>query len=75
MKIKSYYSEPTMVSFLDADEYENIERIYGIAYNDVIICSCCGGVFNIVDVIEMAEENDIKFEEHDWVSFNDYIAV
>lgn len=74
MEIKSYYNEPTMVSFLDEDEDGNIERIYGIAYNEVIICSCCG-VFLITSVIEMAEENDIEFEEYDWVPFNDYIAV
>lgn len=74
MKIKSYYSEPTMVSFLDEDEYGNSEKIYGIAYNDVIICSCCGGVFNITHVIEMAEEKDIEFEEYDWVPFTDCIA-
>lgn len=74
MEIKSYYNEPTMVSFLDEDEDGNIERIYGIAYNDVIICSCCGGVFLITRVIEMAEENDIEFEEHDWIPFTEYIA-
>ena len=74
MKIKSYYGEPTMVSFLDKDDEDNIERIYGIAYNDVIICSCCGGVFLISEVIEMAEENDIEFEEYDWVPFTDYIS-
>lgn len=74
MEIKSYYNEPTMVSFLDEDEDGNIERIYGIAYNEVIICSCCGGVFLITSVIEMAEENDIEFEEYDWVPFTDYIS-
>lgn len=74
MEIKSYYEEPTMVSFVAKDEEDNIEIIYGIAYNDVIICSCCGGVFPITELIEMAEENDIEFEEYDWVPFTDYIA-
>ena len=74
MEIKSYYEKPTMVSFFDLDEGENFGKIYGIAYNDVIICSCCGGVFPITEVIEMAEENDIEFEEYDWVPFTDYIA-
>jgi hypothetical protein len=74
MEIKSYYNEPTMVSFLYGDEDDNIERIYGIAYNDVIICSCCGGIFLITEVIETAEENDIEFEEYDWVPFTDYIS-
>ena len=74
MKIKSHYNEPTMVSFLEDDGYGNIEIVYGIAYGDVIICSCCGGVFPIAEVIEMAKEKDIEFDEYDWVPFTDYIA-
>lgn len=74
MEIKPYYNEPTIVSFLEEYEDGSIDIVYGIAYNEVIICSCCGGVFLISKVMEMAEENDIEFEEHDWVSFTDYIS-
>ena len=74
MEIKFYYEKPTMVSFLEEYEDGSIDRAYGIAYGDVIICSCCGGVFPIAEVIEMAEENDIEFEEHDWIPFTDYIS-
>ena len=74
MKIKEYYDLPTMVSFRQYYEYGEVERIYGIAYMDFIICACCGGRFNIAELIaDEADGDDLGFEELDWVSFNEYI--
>ena len=79
-KIKSYYSVPTMVSFIDPDsevEEGTVNVIYGIAFQDYIICGCCGGVFNIENLIEdfeaMGKDFDPEFEELDWVPFDEYI--
>ena len=53
---KDYYEKPTQVLFLDfesiADGAEGIRYIGGIAYQDEIICGCCGGIFSIKELIE-----------------------
>ena len=74
MKIKEYYELPTMVKFKQYYEDGGDEIIYGIAYQDYIICACCGGRFNISELIA-DEKDDIvsDFEEIEWVSFNEYI--
>ena len=42
--MKFYYDEPKQVKFLeDVGDGETVEH-YGIAYQDVIICGCCGGI-------------------------------
>ena len=74
MKIKEYYDYPTMVKFKQFYEDGEEEVIYGIAYMDFVICSCCGGRFNIAVLI--ADEADgiiTEFEEIEWVSFNEFI--
>ena len=48
-----YYTSPCQVRFYDGFEY-----VGGIAYLDYIICGCCGGIFYIKDVIEMAKDSD-----------------
>ena len=74
----SFYVEPTMVKFLDPNyfeddvNYENSESeneywLSGIAYKDEIICGCCGGVFNIEELIEDYGEEKLKFEELGWI--------
>lgn len=42
-----FFEAPTQIKFLDEDE--NI--LGGIAYHDFIICGCCGGVFEVGDVV------------------------
>ena len=62
-----YYSGPTQVRF-----YDGMDFVGGIAYHDYIICGCCGGIFSIQDVIEMAKANGIHFDdaivELEWTS-------
>ena len=50
--MKTYFEKPTQVMFVD----EEGTNQFGIAYEDYIICGCCGGVFYIEDVIDNAPE-------------------
>ena len=51
--MKFYYDEPKQVKFLeDVGDGETVEH-YGIAYQDVIICGCCGSIVHADDVIEI----------------------
>lgn len=57
---KSYYC-PTQVKFLDDEE----DIQYGIAFEDKIICACCGGIYEL-DEVEILTELD-------WADFRDTI--
>lgn len=69
--MKKFYGEPTQVLFVDAEG----TRCSGIAYRDEIICGCCGGIFNIEDVIEFAPEYvQHPIHEYDrWIDISDEI--
>lgn len=52
---KDYYEKPTQVMFIDINESYDRETpkiIGGIAYQDEIICGCCGSIFSIEELIE-----------------------
>ena len=66
---KTYFDRPTQVVFADPDNPG--EWLTGIAYHDEIICACCGGVFNIDDVIEMAETDGVKCAIYEYSEWND----
>ncbi len=66
---KSYFDRPTQVGFADPDNPG--DWLVGIAYRDEIICGCCGGVFNIDDVIEMATEDGVRCAIHEYPEWND----
>ena len=66
---KSYFDRPTQVVFADPDNPG--EWLSGIAYRDEIICGCCGGVFSIDDVIEMARESGVNCAIHEYREWND----
>ena len=68
MEQRCFY-RPTQVVFADPDNAG--QWLSGIAYQDEIICGCCGGVFEIADVIEMAHEDGIKCAIHQYHSWND----
>ena len=51
MEKYNYFSVPTQVKFWDGRCY-----IDGIAYQDEIICGCCGGRFRISDIYEVAPD-------------------
>lgn len=47
----NYFKIPTQVKFWDGRYY-----IGGIAYRNEIICGCCGGIFRISDIYEVAPD-------------------
>ena len=72
---KSYFNNPTQVIFADPENPG--EWLCGIAYRDVIICSCCGGVFDIDEVIEMVRKDGVNCAIHvypEWVDITDEIV-
>lgn len=63
--MKYFYDEPKQVRF-----YVDAEEGYcgGIAYHDEIICGCCGGIFEIADVVDNTPRGLIPIHEyHDWM--------
>ena len=65
------FYKPTQVKFYD-DYLEEFH--YGIAYHDIIICGCCGGVFEISEILEFAPEGIEPITSyHDWVDLEDNI--
>ena len=48
-----FFETPTQVKFWDPD---GGHYTAGIAYKDEIICGCCGGVFEIEEIIEDAKK-------------------
>ena len=45
-----HFDKPTQVVFTFYNG-ECYERCAGIAYHDEIICGCCGGIFEMEDVV------------------------
>lgn len=45
---QKYFSTPTQVTF--RDPYDEDTYLCGIAYQDIIICSCCGGIYEIDEI-------------------------
>ena len=70
MTDKLYFDKPTQVVFADPDNEG--EWIVGIAYKDEIICGCCGGIFDISDVVDMAAEAGIK---HPIYAYTDWMDI
>lgn len=71
MKKYNYFEAPTQVKFWD-EHY-----IGGIAYRDEIICGCCGGIFRISDVYEVAPDtldNDPIIVYNGWVGLSSEIC-
>ena len=52
--------------------------LWGIEYDDVVICTCCGYVIPVAQIYENAANDGITSPaiiRHDyWVDFSDYIA-
>ena len=68
-----YFYEPTQVMFADPDNEG--EWLAGIAYKDEIICACCGGVFEIADVLEaVPEDEQAIFPYEDWADISTEIC-
>ena len=71
MVMKLFYNIPTQVMFFEGDEY-----VAGIAYKDEIICGCCGGIFEIAEIVALAEEEAQQtpiYEFEGWVDITNEI--
>lgn len=58
-KMPYFFETPTQVKFLD-DAEDELKYKGGIAYGDVIVCGCCGGVVEINDLLEYFSEQEAK---------------
>lgn len=63
----TYFEEPTQVKFIDVnydDGTENPEPHWlgGIAYQDEIICGCCGGVIELKELY--ADWRDFAYKNY-----------
>ena len=68
-----YFDEPKQVMFADPDNEG--EWLVGIAYKDEIICACCGGVFEVADVLEAVPEGEQAiFPYEDWADISTEIC-
>lgn len=54
-----FFNRPTQVKFLEPFVFEPSENCpaytAGIAYEDKIICGCCGGIFEIEEIYNGCE--------------------
>ena len=57
MEKRYYFDKPKQVVFADPENPG--DWLCGIAYRDEVICSCCGGVFEIDEVVKMAAEDGV----------------
>lgn len=67
----NYFEIPTQVKFWDG------RYIGGIGYRDEIICGCCGGIFRISDIYEVAPDtldNDPIVVYKGWVGLSSEIC-
>jgi hypothetical protein len=73
MERNLYFKKPTQVWFVNLTESD----IYytGIAYRDEIICGCCGGIYKIADIFEVANEEGLTnpIVRMDWISLDNEI--
>ena len=73
--MNKYFDVPTQVAFFDYDNQDNPRYIGGIAYQDKIICGCCGGLVEIADIYEFTPEGITPIKEYaDWVDIDDEIC-
>jgi len=73
-----WFDEPTRVRAYDCMEDGEPQFFVGIAFEDKVIWSCCGGVLDIDSLYLHADEDKFGGEVitslGDWVDFSDYIV-
>ena len=77
MENKFYFENPTQVRAYECMENGEPCFMTGIAYEDKFICACCGGVCEIDELYENADEDKFSGEVikslGDWIDFSDSI--
>lgn len=66
--MKYNFDIPKQVMFWD---YFEEKYCFGIGYKDVIICGCCGSIFEINDVLENTPEDHVAIYPYEtWVDLS-----
>ena len=65
--MKNFYEKPTQVAFIEEGDEADSSVNYGIAFQETVICACCGGAFALAKVI-IVKEYDL------WVPFQGTIG-
>ena len=63
---KDFYPTPTQVRWGETSDDEELIENFGIAFEDKIICACCGGTVDL-------DEDIYVFEEFDWIDISEAI--
>lgn len=66
-----FYDIPTQVMFLEEIQYDSrvdfdvkdVNWTAGIAYQDGVICSCCGSIIPMEDILHIIEMPWVDFQE------------
>lgn len=66
---KTYFSVPMQVRVEDPD---TDGFVYGIAYHEVLICACCGGIFSLEELNQDGLAIEILGKGL-WVDFSEFI--
>lgn len=67
------FDVPTQVAFWDT---EHNHYCSGIAWNEQIICACCGSIFEIAEIYEFAPSNVEPIVIYkSWVDFEEFIIA
>lgn len=64
---RDFYPTPTQVRWGEMNDAGIIEEYFGIAYQEKVICGCCGGL------IDLNEDYLYIFEELEWIDIADAI--
>lgn len=69
--MKTFYDIPTQVLFHDVYGWNA-----GIAFEDKVICACCGSIFTIDDLLEYLSEGVTNpiYEYKTWISVTNDIT-
>lgn len=80
MERRVWFEKPTQVKIYDIESppHGAIGYLGGIAYQDYVICECCGKVFDIETLYNEAERiglapNEVITTYDDWVDVSEYI--
>lgn len=72
-----HFLQPTQVMYFDYREEDEPRLLTGIAFRQEIICSCCGGVIYIDNLVEAGEREGHKkviFPYNDWCDISEAIT-
>ena len=66
---QTYFDVPTQVAWFEGNHYNA-----GIAYEDYVICACCGGVTQIDEIVDFAPSGVAPIVAYDtWVNVHEEI--